>query len=912
MRRISVFLILCVLYLFLGYSGSTGEYYKGHNSVTGKKFNGVFQAPARRSLLSDAIQGTETDTALVAGLDGTIYLLELGSTKPLWSFSSGQTIYSSYQASVNDTENVSGIGGHYFIDCGDDWELYAHNSLGGKLKLMKTIEEYVSSTPQIEENGGIVLGSKRTTVFIVDKKTGSIINTFSTPDSPAAMQSNENGFFYNTTVDELVQSSSDIKTDQKRLYITRTDYTLTSFIPNSNKVLWNMTVAEIGAAFLCPEIEESLDQSTSDSDSSEPRLPFTMPLNCRSRARVYRFRTHNIFEPFSGHNWLPEPHGQDLMLPAPKSDALPSQPNIDKVLELLPSLCNSDKILDVHYSQDPEAVPSFQMLDDESRKSHVQDVKLPSNDGSMLFPDNFISFQLILFSIGLLAFVVYHYNLITVVKVKLIAQPSYVTGVNVSSKRKKPRKSGKGRSNSEKMDKEENLVNNTCNDFLNLNQPNSYIDGRNIGKLFVSSKEIAKGSNGTIVVEGIYEGRPVAVKRLVRAHHDIASKEIQNLVLSDHHPNIVRWYGVEQDQDFVYLALERSACSLNDLIHIYSKSSIDVIISKNMDSEFFTEYRVHLESIKGTMQEVELWKADGYPSPVLLKLMRDVICGLVHLHELGIVHRDLKPQNVLIFKDRSFSAKLSDMGISKRLVEDTSSLGHHATGCGSSGWQAPEQLLRQRQTRAVDVFSLGCILFFCFTGGRHPFGNPLERDINIAKNKVDLFLVEHIPEAVDLFFQLLNPNAEMRPKASEVLYHPLFWSAELRLSFLRDTSDTIELEDRETDSPLLKALESTAPLALGTKWDEKMEPAFLNNIGCYRRYKYDSVRHLLRVMRNKLNHYRELPTEIQELIGSVPEGFDRYFKTRYPKLLIEVYKVMYAYCREEEWFLKYFEVLNLQ
>ncbi|XP_022858429.1 serine/threonine-protein kinase/endoribonuclease IRE1a-like [Olea europaea var. sylvestris] len=152
----------------------------------------------------------------------------------------------------------------------------------------------------------------------------------------------------------------------------------------------------------------------------------------------------------------------------------------------------------------------------------------------------------------------------------------------------------------------------------------------------------------------------------------------------------------------------------------------------------------------------------------------------------------------------------------------------------------------------------------------------------------------------------------MRPKASEVLYHPLFWSAELRLSFLRDTSDRIELEDRETDSPLLKALESTASLALGAKWDEKMEPAFLNNIGRYRRYKYDSVRHLLRVMRNKLNHYRELPTEIQELIGSVPEGFDSYFKTRYPKLLIEVYKVMYAYCREEEWFLKYFEVINLQ
>ena len=58
---------------------------------------------------------------------------------------------------------------------------------------------------------------------------------------------------------------------------------------------------------------------------------------------------------------------------------------------------------------------------------------------------------------------------------------------------------------------------------------------------------------------------------------------------------------------------------------------------------------------------------------------RDIVCGLAHLHELGIVHRDLKPQNVLIVQDKIPSAKLSDMGISKRLAGDMSSLGH-ATG----------------------------------------------------------------------------------------------------------------------------------------------------------------------------------------------------------------------------------------
>lgn len=59
-----------------------------------------------------------------------------------------------------------------------------------------------------------------------------------------------------------------------------------------------------------------------------------------------------------------------------------------------------------------------------------------------------------------------------------------------------------------------------------------------------------------------------------------------------------------------------------------------------------------------------------------------MVAGLAHLHELGIIHRDLKPQNVLISDEKCLCAKLSDMGISKRLSEGMSSLGHHATGKG--------------------------------------------------------------------------------------------------------------------------------------------------------------------------------------------------------------------------------------
>lgn len=57
---------------------------------------------------------------------------------------------------------------------------------------------------------------------------------------------------------------------------------------------------------------------------------------------------------------------------------------------------------------------------------------------------------------------------------------------------------------------------------------------------------------------------------------------------------------------------------------------------------------------------------------------------------------------------------------------------------GSSGWQAPEQLIARsggeaRQGYSTDVFSYGMLLFYCLTAGKHPFGEHYERDFNILQ-----------------------------------------------------------------------------------------------------------------------------------------------------------------------------------
>lgn len=881
MKMFSVRFFCLLLILIYMFSSSIGDVLDSERAgivlTSGLDFTESTRAGGR-SLKS--FSQYEDSTELVALLNGTIYFKDKISGKMLWSFSSGGPTYSSYQAPAkHDSDKEKGPGGltGFFLDYGDDWQLYAHYKYSGGMKLPMNIEDFIKITPHISEDGAVMLGSKKTTVFVVEAKTGRLIRTFKSPDSPSSLQSFEGGSGLHDDLNnnkDLLKSGS--SNTAQVIYILRTDYALQTFGPNSDKVSWSAKVATIGATFLCKDVE-----NPSEVFNLSFELDSDTPLSCQSRRIVVQRQDKSQYS--SG-----DIHGEDkLPLSAPNL-LLTTQPGVEKSL-------------DDHHARMLLAAPIEHAKEMLALPSDSAAGEVHYRFGMLLMWSTTRSFILFV-GILLLCFVLYLSKESFTLKGQLSG-----TGLKTSSsKKKKAKKSGK---NNASVENGNGIalgegVNKTLSDLNKLVDGGA--NGRRIGKLFVSNTEIAKGSNGTVVLEGVYEGRLVAVKRLVQTHHDVAWKEIQNLIASDRHPNIVRWYGVEYDKDFVYLSLERCTCSLDDLIQIYSDSSLNPVYGKDQTSRAAIEYKLRLDSVKGVMKDLNLWKSTGHPSPLLLTLMRDMVSGLVHLHELGIIHRDLKPQNVLIIKERSLCAKLSDMGISKRLLGDMSSLDRHATGCGSSGWQAPEQLHHGRETRAVDLFSLGCVLFYCITGGRHPFGDHLERDVNIVKNQKDLFLVEYIPEAEDLISRLLNPDPELRPKALEVLHHPMFWNSELRLSFLRDTSDRVELEDRVSDSDILKALEGIAPTALGGgKWNEKMEPAFITDIGRHRRYKFDGIRDLLRVIRNKLNHYRELPKEIQELVGPVPEGYDNYFASRFPKLLIEVYKVVWKYCREEECFQKY-------
>jgi serine/threonine-protein kinase Chk2 len=100
---------------------------------------------------------------------------------------------------------------------------------------------------------------------------------------------------------------------------------------------------------------------------------------------------------------------------------------------------------------------------------------------------------------------------------------------------------------------------------------------------------------------------------------------------------------------------------------------------------------------------------------------------MIRQHERGIVHRDIKPENILL-EDKELTVKLADFGLAKIIGEESFT----TTLCGTPSYVAPEILQssnHRRYTRAVDVWSLGVVLYICLCGFP-PFSDELYDPVN--------------------------------------------------------------------------------------------------------------------------------------------------------------------------------------
>ncbi|KAM5328708.1 serine/threonine-protein kinase/endoribonuclease IRE2 isoform 4-T4 [Glossophaga mutica] len=400
-----------------------------------------------------------------------------------------------------------------------------------------------------------------------------------------------------------------------------------------------------------------------------------------------------------------------------------------------------------------------------------------------------------------------------------------------------------------------------------------------VGKISFNPKDVlGRGAGGTFVFRGQFEGRAVAVKRLLRECFGLVQREVQLLQESDRHPNVLRYFCTEQGPQFHYIALELCPASLQEYVE---------------------------------NPELDRWGLE--PETALQHLMS----GLAHLHSLHIVHRDLKPANVLITGLDSQGrgrVVLSDFGLCKKLPAGRCSFSLHSGVPGTDGWIAPEllQLLPPASpTSAVDIFSAGCVFYYVLSGGSHPFGESLYRQANILAGAVCLAHLEEETHdkvvAQSLVEAMLSPQPQARPSAHQVLAHPFFWNRAKQLQFFQDVSDWLEKESEQ--GPLVMALEAGGSIVVRGNWHKHISVPLQSDLRRFRSYKGTSVRDLLRAMRNKKHHYRELPSEVRQALGNVPDSFVQYFTDRFPQLLLHTHHAMRS-CASESLFLPYYPLAS--
>lgn len=119
-----------------------------------------------------------------------------------------------------------------------------------------------------------------------------------------------------------------------------------------------------------------------------------------------------------------------------------------------------------------------------------------------------------------------------------------------------------------------------------------------------------------------------------------------------------------------------------------------------------------------------LYKEKPYAFAVYV--IRNVLSGIMALHDKGYIHRDIDPTNIMVTRDEKI--KLIDFGIAKKvdnLVTQDKSLTQTGQFMGKAQYAAPELILGDvaHQCKQTDIYAIGILLYQLVTG-QLPFNGP--------------------------------------------------------------------------------------------------------------------------------------------------------------------------------------------
>ncbi|NCF91777.1 MAG: protein kinase [Verrucomicrobiaceae bacterium] len=267
--------------------------------------------------------------------------------------------------------------------------------------------------------------------------------------------------------------------------------------------------------------------------------------------------------------------------------------------------------------------------------------------------------------------------------------------------------------------------------------------------------------------------RSVAIKRMLPTEEDVAGGATPaELILKEattlsalQHPNIITVYDIGLDEEGAFVVME-----------LLKGETLDQVVQRGV-----LTMRDFCEVVSQTME------------------------ALMAAEAVGVLHRDLKPTNVMVnwLPSKKFQVKILDFSLAKfSSTPAPQTIDQGDAIFGSIYFMAPEQFERGNLDKRTDLYSMGCLYYYCLTG-QYPFQGDSAAQVMASHLQGTVIPLEQIradlpPVTCQWVMWLVNRYSNDRPQDSKEAFE--------NFQQLADPIDPI------TNSVSLSGLKAASPL----------------------------------------------------------------------------------------------------
>lgn len=223
----------------------------------------------------------------------------------------------------------------------------------------------------------------------------------------------------------------------------------------------------------------------------------------------------------------------------------------------------------------------------------------------------------------------------------------------------------------------------------------------------------------------IFAGKIVPKKLLSKDNQK--EKMVQEIQIhqSLNHKHVVKFHRFFEDSNFVYILLE--LCRKRSMMEMHKRRK-------------------------------------ALTEPEVRYFIKQILEGVLYLHDLRIIHRDLKLGN--LFLNDNLEVKIGDFGLAAKIEY----IGQRKkTLCGTPNYIAPEILTKKGHSFEVDVWSIGCIMYTLLVG-KPPFETNSLKETYAKIKRCEYHLPNNLPKATAyMLHQMLLPDPSKRPSVKQLL-----------------------------------------------------------------------------------------------------------------------------------------------